>query len=413
MTERPSTSQPSLLRRLKWSMLGFGLAMGVIFPVYASFFVVWKPGMFWFFAIGCLIAGAIVGIANNWMTNSVLVKALESISEVAGSLREGNLRTSTGIRSDDKIGRIASDLDGSIRELSGSIGSLDRSTRAVESVVEGIVASQAHIESGLADISRSARDLTDSAVRELDLIQDSSRGIHDLSESIQKLATDLSRASSEMSSLASRSRAQRDDSSGNSDLIASLVERMRSFRESVERIEASNGLIARIVKQTEVLSLNASIEATRAGEHGRGFSVVAQEIRTLAHDSASTGSRIAEEIVSMRTRLSEAEGRLGELRGGMEGSASTAASIADSATLQERGLEEWSRGSESTAATAIRIMTSISVASDSIRNLVGEIRKMDESSRRAGEVLSGLGGDVGGLSREVDVLRSLVAKFRT
>jgi methyl-accepting chemotaxis protein len=52
----------SILRKLKLYMLGFGIAMGIVFPVYARFFVIWKEGMFGFFVIGCLMAGLTVGL---------------------------------------------------------------------------------------------------------------------------------------------------------------------------------------------------------------------------------------------------------------------------------------------------------------------------------------------------------------
>ena len=54
--------KPSILRRLLYSSLAFGLAMGLIFPVYAQFFVEWKPGLKIWFVLGCLVAGASIGV---------------------------------------------------------------------------------------------------------------------------------------------------------------------------------------------------------------------------------------------------------------------------------------------------------------------------------------------------------------
>jgi len=51
----------SITKKLFWSMHAFGIAMGLIFPVYADFFVKFKPGMFLYFFIGCLLAGYFVG----------------------------------------------------------------------------------------------------------------------------------------------------------------------------------------------------------------------------------------------------------------------------------------------------------------------------------------------------------------
>jgi len=412
---KSSTTLPtsSILKRLKWSMLGFGVAMGLVFPVYANFFVIWKPGMFIYFSLGCIGAGTMIGIANNFLMNQLLVKPLGSISNVAKSLREGDLRTSTGLRSADSVGRIASDLDESIQELSANIRSLEKTTRIVESVVGNVVNAKSDVDEGLTTISKSASSLARSADVELDLIQSASTSMSSLTTAIQHLAQNLSSASGEMSRLADRSRSQRSETAANNRRIVEVATRIHAFDESVASIEDSIGLVSKIVKQTEVLSLNASIEATRAGEHGRGFAVVAQEIRTLAHDSAKAGSRIGEEIGIIRTRLAEAKTELDQLRDRFSHAEILAGEVSDSATRQETGLADWSRESEETGRSAVRNLQSITTASESIRSMVSELHGMDDNSRQSRKSLDGMGSQIGDLSKEVRLLQGLVSKFST
>jgi methyl-accepting chemotaxis protein len=412
---KTSKDQPSssILKRIKWSMLGFGVAMGLVFPVYANFFVNWKPGMFIYFSLGCIGAGTVIGIANNFLMNQLLVKPLGSISSVAKSLREGNLRTSTGLRSADSVGRIASDLDESIQELSSNIQSLERTTRIVESVVGSVVNAKAAVDEGLTTISSSASSLARSADVELDLIQSASSSMASLSNSIQNLATNLSNASGEMSNLADRSRSQRSETAANNRRIVEVAARIHAFDESVISIENSIGLVSKIVKQTEVLSLNASIEATRAGEHGRGFSVVAQEIRSLAHDSAKAGGKIGEEIGVIRTRLAEAKSELDQLRERFSHAEVLAEEVCDSATRQETGLADWSRESEETGRSALSNLRSITTASDSIRSMVSQLHGMDDNSRQSRGSLETMDSEIGELSKEVRQMKDLVSKFST
>jgi len=412
---KSSTTLPtnSILKRLKWSMLGFGVAMGLVFPVYANFFVIWKPGMFIYFSLGCIGAGTMIGIANNFLMNQLLVKPLGSISNVAKSLREGDLRTSTGLRSADSVGRIASDLDESIQELSANIRSLEKTSRIVESVVGNVVNAKTDVDEGLTTISKSASSLAQKADGELDLIQSASTSMTSLTTAIQHLAQNLSSASEEMSRLADRSRSQRSETAANNRRIVEVATRIHAFDESVASIEDSIGLVSKIVKQTEVLSLNASIEATRAGEHGRGFAVVAQEIRTLAHDSAKAGSRIGEEIGIIRTRLAEAKTELDQLRDRFSHAEILAGEVSDSATRQETGLADWSRESEETGRSAVRNLQSITTASESIRSMVSELHGMDDNSRQSRKSLDGMGSQIGDLSKEVRLLQGLVSKFST
>lgn len=387
--------------------------MGLIFPVYASFFVNWKPGMFVYFSLGCVGAGTMIGIVNHLLMNWLLLKPLGAISDVAMSLREGNLRTSTGIKSADRLGRIASDLDESIQELSSNIESLDRTTRVVESVVGSVVVGRTEVDTGLTTISDTASDLARGADIELDLIQSAASGMATLSDSIQHLATNLSNASGEMSNLADRSRAQRSETSANTGRIAEVTDRMGAFEDSISCIEDSIGLVAKIVKQTEVLSLNASIEATRAGAHGRGFAVVAQEIRTLAHDSADAGKKIGEEIRVIRSRLSEAKIRLDDLRTRFAQAENLAEEVSLSAAKQEAGLANWSLESESTGRSAVGNLQAITNASESIRSMVSRLHGMDGDSRRSRRSLDVMNTEIGRLSKEVHGLQGLVSKFKT
>jgi methyl-accepting chemotaxis protein len=71
---------------------------------------------------------------------------------------------------------------------------------------------------------------------------------------------------------------------------------IQSLEESSSKISAIIEAIAAITKQTNLLALNASIEAARSGEHGRGFNVVAQEIRKLSEQSKASADEIAEII---------------------------------------------------------------------------------------------------------------------
>lgn len=65
---------PSILHRLRLTMFAFGIAMGIVFPIYAHFFVIWKPGMFPFFAAGAVMAGLTVGLFNYAMVTIFVIR---------------------------------------------------------------------------------------------------------------------------------------------------------------------------------------------------------------------------------------------------------------------------------------------------------------------------------------------------
>ena len=96
----------SILKNVVLAYLGFGLAMGLIFPIYADFFVEWKPGLKIWFVVGCIIAGIILGISNFLILRQIMLRPMNRISEVANQISNKDVTHQCMMESHDTLGRI-------------------------------------------------------------------------------------------------------------------------------------------------------------------------------------------------------------------------------------------------------------------------------------------------------------------
>jgi len=294
----------SILRNVLFAFLGTGVLMASVFPFYASFFVDWKPGMLTWFVLGCMVAGLIMGACNYLVMNLVLVSKLKRISQVAGAIAQRDLSFTCAMQSDDTLGEIIA----SFNEMAETLRELIRHTTQLSDSVRG----DAEAVHGQADRIQTRVDELASSAAEIDA------AAVDLETAITGISSRAGEASSqarEAGSVADAGVVLANESLAGMERIHVTVNQATDFVERLGRSSQEVGAIVAVIKeiadQTNLLALNAAIEAARAGEQGRGFAVVADEVRKLAEKTAQATARIGDMIQNIQGETRQAVDAIG------------------------------------------------------------------------------------------------------
>jgi methyl-accepting chemotaxis protein len=173
--------------------------------------------------------------------------------------------------------------------------------------------------------------------------------------------------------------------------------RITELSSAASRIGDVVKMITAIAEQTNLLALNATIEAARAGEAGRGFAVVASEVKALASQTAKATDEIGTQIAAMQTATQDSVGAIKEIGGTIGRIAEIATTIAAAVEEQGAATQEISRNVHQAAQGTAQVAT----------NITDVNRGANETGTASAQVL----GSAQALSRESGHLKAEVEKF--
>lgn len=178
------------------------------------------------------------------------------------------------------------------------------------------------------------------------------------------------------------------------ELMGQVANNMQSITECAQQMTEIISLIDGIAFQTNILALNAAVEAARAGDHGKGFSVVAGEVRNLAHRSAEAAKSIktlidvtSNNVTQGVTVVSEAEKNMHEIVNGSGHVSKLMDEISASTAEQEKGISQITQALselERVTQSNVAMVDELSGSSDVLKNQVIELQTRTRNFRLEG-----------------------------
>lgn len=430
------------------------------------------------------VAGLLLALALAvWITSSIagnLKRLLTAITEIAAGA--GDLTARLRVTSKDELGQVAAAFNRMMDTLQEIMRKVKASTDAVSAASTEVRQAALQVAQAMEEGARSVAAIAAGAGTQSSHTQEMSLVMNQLVESVQQVAkaaqeqaeqvTQTTRAITEVASdvqgiasnsdaVAAASANALSSANDGGSQIQGVVEGMTAVRQQVleaadrvkdlgqqsEHIGEIVQVISGIADQTNLLALNAAIEAARAGEQGRGFAVVADEVRKLAERSREATEEIAGLVTSIRSATDAAvesmsggvaqvehgssqAGVAGEALGGilraMEGVASQVAEIsgsvqAISSTTNEAVrlteslaaiVEENSAASEEMAASSDQVLEAVHEVSAAAQSIAAGTQQLSASSEEISATSDRIARSAESLAGQAEELSNLVGRFR-
>ena len=269
------------------------------------------------FTVILVAVGAAIAVIAGILLSSNIGRNIKRLTRKLDRVAEGDFTVEFGEGSTDEFGRLT-------RNVGGTVGNIRKLINHVAEVTHQVEACSGNVAEKSTNLKELAHQVNESTARVSETVESEAMSAQKCVEEMDVLSQKIERAGSNIIGIrdfaveTSEAIAQNivsmnelvEKSESSSQIMASLLKEIGNLEKQAAAVGEFIEVIGGIASQTNLLSLNASIEASRAGESGRGFSVVAEEIRKLADQTSQAANEIKKCAVDINEQAGSTAGNI-------------------------------------------------------------------------------------------------------
>jgi len=331
-----------------------------------------------------MVVGLLLALGlGSWVARKI-VQSLTKVTYVCEGLADGDLTRHTGLETRDEPGRMGQSLDAAMARLRKTISTIEGSAASLAGASEQMNGTTATIAASAEQTSAQAQAVSAAAEEVSRSVETVSSGSEQMGASIREISQNAAEAARVASEAVT--------------VTATTSATMNKLGESSAEIGNVIKTITAIAEQTNLLALNATIEAARAGEAGKGFAVVASEVKDLAQETSRATDDISRRVEAIQADTSGAVAAIEEISIVIERISEFQTTIASAVEQQ--------------TATTTEMNRSVTQAASGTGEIAQNITGVAEAARMTSEGVTQTQQATAELARMSTELSSLVSTFR-